>query len=86
MENKSCTVADCERIVINYLYPEVGRITNFCEMFLANHTYSDIDNNTNNLCVLLLMEVIFEEFAFGFFEKYVKGQGLQHLYLIFKVD
>lgn len=65
-----CTVADCDKIKINRMYPEAERITNLCRLFLANQAYSNNDSSNNNLCMLLPMEVIFEEFVFGFLEEH----------------
>ncbi|MFI5212025.1 MAG: McrC family protein, partial [Ignavibacteria bacterium] len=72
VEDHYCTVADCDRIPINRMFPEVDRISNLCRLFLANQSYSNNDSDKNNLCVLLPMEVIFEELVFGFLEEHFK--------------
>lgn len=64
------TASDCERISVNRMYPEVERIKNMCSLFLMNHMYNNDGSNNSNICILLPMEVIFEEFVFGFLEKH----------------
>lgn len=63
------TASDCDKVQVNRMFPEVERITNLCKLFLANQSYNSNYSDNNNLCVLLPMEVIFEEFVFGFMEK-----------------
>lgn len=65
-----CTAADCDKIPISRMFPEKERIAGLCKMFLANQSYNTNSVESNNLCVLLPMEVIFEEFVFGFMEKH----------------
>lgn len=72
VENVFCTAEDCDRVVINRMYPETERINQLCRLFLANQSYSSNSSTHNNLCILLPMEVIFEEFVFGFIEKHFK--------------
>jgi 5-methylcytosine-specific restriction enzyme subunit McrC len=73
VETCYCTVADCDRIPRNRMYPELERITNLCRLFLANQSYNTNNSDSNNLCILLPMEVIFEEFVFGFIETHFQS-------------
>lgn len=62
--------ADCDRVPVNRLYPELNVITSMCAAFLSNQVYSDESNNQQNLCILLPMELIYEQYIGGFLEKH----------------
>jgi 5-methylcytosine-specific restriction enzyme subunit McrC len=61
-----CTTQDCAKVPVNRLYPEISAITNMCASFLSNQAYSDGIANNQNLCILLPMEVIYEQYIAGF--------------------
>jgi len=64
------TAADCAKVAVNRLYPEVGIITNMCAAFLSNQAYTDGVMNNQSLCILLPMEVIYEQYVAGFIQKH----------------
>ena len=63
-----CTASDCDNVKINRLYPEIDSIRNMCRLFLQFQQTDTNSNNENHLCVLLPMEVIFEEYVGGFMQ------------------
>jgi len=65
-----CTAEDCAYVSINRLCPEVGVITNMCAAFLSNQIYSDGIGKSRNLCILLPIEIIYEQYVVGFIEKH----------------
>lgn len=65
-----CTVEHCTKVPVNRLYPEVGIITNMCSALLSNQVYSDGIISNQNLCILLPMEVIYEQYIAGFLLKH----------------
>ncbi len=65
-----CSATDCEKVKVNRLYREIGTINSMCSVFLQHRTYHDHQNGNNNLCMLLPMEVIFEQYIAGFLQKH----------------
>jgi 5-methylcytosine-specific restriction enzyme subunit McrC len=72
-----CKAEDCIKVKSNRLYHEVGVITNMCESFLYNQSYTDGLLNNQNLSILLPMEVIYEQYIAGFIKKYLPKLKLQ---------
>lgn len=68
VEDVYCSASDCDKVKVNRLYPEIGTITNMCAAFLNNQTYSDGLNSKQNLCILLPMEIIYEQYIAGFIQ------------------
>lgn len=66
------TAEDCAKVSINRLYPEVGIITNMCAAFLSNQAFADGVINNQNLCILLPMEVIYEQYVAGFIREHLR--------------
>src|SRR5206468_3770838 len=64
-----CTAEDCDKVKANRLFAEVVTITNMCAAFLQNRAYSDGEINNQNLCMMLPMEVIYEQYVAGFLQK-----------------
>ena len=65
-----CTANDCQKVSINRLYQEVGIINNMCAAFLSNQMFSDGKADNQNLCILLPMELIYEQYVAGFIQKH----------------
>ncbi len=61
-----CTPTDCDKVKINRLYQETDSIRNMCRLFLQFQLTNSTNQQENNLCLLLPMEVIFEEYVAGF--------------------
>ena len=64
------TSEDCAKVPVNRLNPEVGTITNMCSAFLSNQAYTGGLANNQNLCILLPMEVIYEQYIAGFIQEH----------------
>jgi len=64
----SCTGTDCDKIRINRLYPEMEKVRSLCKMFLHHHDIQLPEGVNGNLCLLLPMEIIFEQYIAGFIE------------------
>jgi 5-methylcytosine-specific restriction enzyme subunit McrC len=67
-----CTTDDCAKVTVNRLYPQIGIITNMCGAFLSNQAYADGLMNNQNLCILLPMEIIYEQYVAGFIQEHLK--------------
>lgn len=65
-----CSAEDCAKVPVNRLYPEIGVISNMCAAFLSNQAYADGTSNNKNLCILLPMEVIYEQYIAGFIRQH----------------
>lgn len=66
-----CKAEDCNAVRLNPLFNELEQVLNQCRMFLEM-TSPDIGNSENtNFSLLFPMEVIFEDFVFGFIEKHL---------------
>lgn len=63
-----CTAADCDKVKINRLFPETDNIRNLCRLFLYYQQTDTSNYRDNHLCLLLPMEVIFEEYIAGFIQ------------------
>jgi 5-methylcytosine-specific restriction enzyme subunit McrC len=60
--------SDCDKVKINRLYPEIDSIRNMCRLFLHSQQADAATIHNNNLCLLLPMETIFEEYVAGFLQ------------------
>lgn len=65
-----CTATDCDKVKLNRLYPETDSIRNMCRLFLQFQHTNSANQQENNLCLLLPMEVIFEEYVAGFIQEH----------------
>ncbi|WP_428655985.1 McrC family protein [Runella sp.] len=65
-----CQTPDCDLVKLNPLYQDLSVILEMCRLFLSSSTVNQHDFSNANFCFLLPMEVIFEDFIFGFVEKY----------------
>jgi 5-methylcytosine-specific restriction enzyme subunit McrC len=70
-----CSAEDCARIGVNRLYPEVNIITNMCAAFLSNQVFAGGISSKQHLCILLPMELIFEQYVAGFIWKHFPPLG-----------
>lgn len=68
-----CTSEDCAKVPVNRLYPEVDVIKNMCAAFLSGQAYMDSTAHNQNLCILLPMEVIYEQYVGGFIRNHFPG-------------
>lgn len=66
-----CTAFDCDRVQLNRLFPEKDQALQLCRWFLQM-LYTNGANATaqESLCLLLPMEVIFEEYVAGFISQH----------------
>lgn len=77
-----CTVDDCNKIYFNRVYNEWEKVLSMCRMFLANHSFKNQNSGKPNLCFLVPMELIYEEFIAGSLYKYgptniiIQGGGM----------
>lgn len=69
------TSADCAKVSVNRLYPQVSTITGMCAAFLSNQVYTGGPANNQNLCILLPMEVIYEQYVAGFIKQHFPELG-----------
>ena len=65
---KYCQENHCDLVKLNPLYQDLAIVLEMCRMFLSSSSVSQSDSNKNNFCLLLPMEVVFEEFIFGIIE------------------
>lgn len=70
VSDEFCKASDCDAIKLNPLYQDLTTIIALCRMFLEASSISQADDSQSNFCFLLPMEIIFEDFIFGFIEKY----------------
>ena len=61
---------DCAKVPDNRLYPQTSTIAGMCAAFLSNQAYTNASANKQNLCILLPMEVIYEQYVAGFIQKH----------------
>jgi 5-methylcytosine-specific restriction enzyme subunit McrC len=61
-----CTTSDCDKVKLNRLYPEKEQVLQLCRWFLQMLQTDTSQSNQQNLCLLLPMEVIYEEYIAGF--------------------
>lgn len=71
VSDEYCQASDCDLVKLNPLYQELSVILEMCRMFLESTSISTNDSLNSNFCLLLPMEVIFEDFIFGFIEKHL---------------
>lgn len=81
-----CQAPDCDLVKLNPLYQDLSVILEMCRLFLSSSSINQNDFSNANFCFLLPMEVIFEDFIFGFIEKHFparkpKSQSKDHLAL-----
>ena len=65
-----CQATDCDLVKLNPLYHDLSVILEMCRLFLSSSSINQNDFSNSNFCFLLPMEVIFEDFIFGFIEKH----------------
>ncbi len=63
-----CQESHCDLVKLNPLYQDLAIVLEMARMFLSSSSISQSDANKNNFCLLLPMEVVFEEFIFGIIE------------------
>lgn len=63
-----CTYEDCLKVSFNRLYEDLDLILTMCKMFLSNQTINSESSDKPNLCFLIPMEKLFEEFIFNFIQ------------------
>ena len=74
VSDEFCQENQCDLVRLNPLYQDLSIVLEMCRMFMANSSISSSDSNKNNFCLLLPMEVVFEEFIFGFIEKHFQNR------------
>lgn len=65
-----CTASDCDKVKLNRLYPEKEQVLQLCRWFLQMLQTDTSQSEKQNLCLLLPMEVIFEEYIAGFLQEH----------------
>lgn len=60
-----CQESHCDLVTLNPLYQDLSIVLEMSRMFLSSSSIKQSDSNKNNFCLLLPMEVVFEEFIFG---------------------
>ena len=65
-----CTSSHCDFVKLNPLFQDLQVILEMCRLFLESSSISQNDETNTNFCLLFPMEVIFEDFIFGFIEKH----------------
>ena len=65
-----CQAPDCDLVKLNPLYQDLSVILEMCRLFLSSSSINQNDFSNANFCFLLPMEVIFEDFIFGFIERH----------------
>ena len=69
-----CQESHCDLVKLNPLYQDLAIVLEMSRMFLSSSSISQSDSNKNNFCLLLPMEVVFEEFIFGIIETHFKDR------------
>ena len=72
VSDDNCQTSHCDLVKLNPLYQDLKIILEMCRMFLSSSSINQSDSSSNNFCLLLPMEVVFEEFIFGIIETYFK--------------
>lgn len=75
VSDKFCKASDCDAVKLNPLYHDLTTIVAMCRMFLEASNISQTDDKQSNFCFLLPMEVIFEDFIFGFIKKHFPNRS-----------
>ncbi|HEY1056318.1 MAG TPA: hypothetical protein VGE24_14325 [Emticicia sp.] len=68
-----CMAADCDLVKLNPLYSDLNTILSMSRLFLESTSINQNDSPDTNFCLLLPMEVIFEDFIFGYIQKHFSG-------------
>ena len=75
VSDDNCQTSHCDLVKLNPLYQDLKIILEMCRMFLSSSIINQSDSSSNNFCLLLPMEVVFEEFIFGIIEKHFTNQN-----------
>ena len=75
VSDENCQTSHCDLVKLNPLYQDLKIILEMCRMFLSSSSINQADSSSNNFCLLLPMEVVFEEFIFGIIEKYFEHRN-----------
>lgn len=75
VSDDNCQTSHCDLVKLNPLYQDLKIILEMCRMFLSSSSINQADSSSNNFCLLLPMEVVFEEFVFGMIEKYFEHRN-----------
>lgn len=62
---------DCDKVNLNPLFQELLNVLDFCRMFLNMQSISETSSIRSNFCLLLPMEVIFEDYIFALIKKHL---------------
>jgi len=65
-----CTGMDCDKIQVSRLYPDMDKVRELCRIFLHHQHIQLPEGLSVNLCMLLPMELIFEQYIAGFLESH----------------
>lgn len=63
-----CRAQDCDRVVLNPLFQDLGLVLSMAKMFLESSSIHH-SNDQHTMALLLPMEVIYEDFLSGFIKK-----------------
>jgi len=73
VSDKRVTIHDCQKVNINPLFKELYPILDYCKLFLSNSTIFKHNNQLEVFAFLLPMEMVFEDFIYGFMKKHLKA-------------
>lgn len=68
VSHQSVTATDCDKVSLNALQQDHNHLLQLCRLFLSNEVMDLNDDQSNNFCFLVPMEVVFEDFIAGFIE------------------
>jgi 5-methylcytosine-specific restriction enzyme subunit McrC len=66
-----CKAEDCDTVKLNPLFQELEQVLSQCRMFLEMTSPNAKNAENTNFSLLFPMEVIFEDFVFGFIERHL---------------
>lgn len=69
VDDVNVTISDCDRVHLNRLFTEYDHVLDMCRFFLSEGQLSNDTGAFQNFSFLLPMELIFEDYLAGFFEK-----------------
>jgi 5-methylcytosine-specific restriction enzyme subunit McrC len=67
------TAEECKTIQFNPTFEDFVVVRDYCQLFLEHAVSLDYNNNLKLFAFLIPMEILFEDFVYGFIEKEVQG-------------
>jgi 5-methylcytosine-specific restriction enzyme subunit McrC len=70
VEDRVCSYEECQKVNFNKLFDDLEPVLEMCKMFLSGQSISNSEEASRNLCFLLPMEYVYEDFIHGFIKSH----------------